>query len=355
MNRFGGLRRLLRRNDARAIALGVAVALAAGGLTVLGTERAGFAYASDEQHANADAAAEARKISTLGDPPPLTPCTLRRSGMRTEDIGNRKVSVYVPPSAVGRGRVPTMILLHGTGGTGAQQIKASRMAYTANKYGFNIAAPDGAVKYKRGYAWNVPGVPLFGGKLPPKSARSDIRYIAKVIDTMTTRNCADRQRTYLSGFSGGARMASAFACTSGADRIAAIAPVSGLRAGLPTEEGGPERGSCRPSRPVGVFAIQGTGDHMNPRYGGGQPYWNYGVLAAFGEWTRLDGCTTQMPAMPLTDRTNMVTTAGCAGNVKVRLVNIRGGHHQWPLRNAKVDPGLSVNDLMWHSLNDSRD
>jgi polyhydroxybutyrate depolymerase len=80
-----------------------------------------------------------------------------------------------------------------------------------------------------------------------------IALIGHVEDTM----CVDSHRVYVAGYSNGAFMASALACTD-AGRIAAVATVSGIEA--PT--------GCRPSRPVPVIAFHGTADPFVP-YGGG--------------------------------------------------------------------------------------
>ncbi|WP_020495208.1 alpha/beta hydrolase family esterase [Sciscionella marina] len=342
MNSSGGERRPAHGATVRGIALGAALALAVGGLTVLGTQAAPITEASYFQAAPARPAAA-----------PLMPCTLRRSGMATVNVGGRPTTMYVPAKAVGHGRVPTMVLLHGTGGSGKRQIETSRLTSTADRFGFTIAAPDGAIKFRKGHAWNVPGVPLVGGHWPARSAQNDIGYLSRVIDTMIGSSCADPKRVYLSGFSGGARMASAYACAE-ADRIAAIAPISGLRAGLPGAHGLPRPASCLPREPVSVFAVDGTGDHTNPYHGGGQKYWGYGVLSAFNEWARLDRCGTRLPPIPLTSKASLLTAENCARQTRVQLLRLDGGKHQWPLRTAKVDPELNVNDLMWLSLSQVR-
>ncbi|MGW3571904.1 hypothetical protein ACWDSL_49920 [Streptomyces sp. NPDC000941] len=86
-------------------------------------------------------------------------------------------------------------------------------------------------------------------------------------------------------------MASLLACRL-ADRIAAIAPVAGLRAGNPdpSDPTRPEPGSCAPARPVPVLAFHGQQDPVNPNTGGGPGCWPYSVPAAIDRWGTLDGC-----------------------------------------------------------------
>ena len=67
--------------------------------------------------------------------------------------------------------------------------------------------------------WNVP---------VDSSRADDVAYVSDVIDHVSAQLCVDSARVYATGFSGGARMSSLLACKLNT-RIAAIAPVAGLR------------------------------------------------------------------------------------------------------------------------------
>src|SRR5689334_14014408 len=132
-------------------------------------------------------------------------------------------------------RVPLVIGLHPSGGSGTAFDHDTGLGAAATSKGFAAMFPDGGIRQAgagggEGHYWNIPGVPLIGGGEVPKDARDDVRFVADAIDHLVKNNCVDKRRVYVTGFSGGARMSSMLACRL-ADRIAAVAPVAGLRAG----------------------------------------------------------------------------------------------------------------------------
>src|SRR5690242_7277711 len=121
------------------------------------------------------------------------------------------------------------------------------MDATASRYGFLVDYPEAAHRSGTGYGWNIPGTPTF-----TQSGPDDIGYLGQVVTVLHQRYCADPNRTYAVGFSGGGRLVSQYACEPG-HPLAAAAAVGGLRAPSP----------C-PSAPVPVIAIHGTADAQNP-------------------------------------------------------------------------------------------
>ena len=97
---------------------------------------------------------------------------------------------------------------------------------------------------------------------------NDVQFLSRDSEVVSRRFCTATRRTYATGFSGGARMVSALACRI-ADKLAAIAPVAGLRAGRPApdEPSVPEVHDCLPARPVPVLAFHGQQDFVNPYLG----------------------------------------------------------------------------------------
>ena len=112
-----------------------------------------------------------------------------------------------------------------------------------------------------------------------------------MIDVVSRELCTDTRRTYATGHSGGGRMTSALGCRI-ADRIAAIAPNAGLRAGRPDPDDVPvpEVEDCRPARPLPVLTFHGQEDVVNPYPGNGDLRWGYAVPLAVQTWARLDDC-----------------------------------------------------------------
>ena len=175
----------------------------------------------------------------------------------------QRIDLLLPASFEPGKRVPLVIGLHPSSGNGAGFDQDTRLSEAANTKGFAVMLPDGGIKLPRadggdGHYWNIPGVPLIGGAAVPRGTRDDVRFIADAIDHVVKRNCVDARRIYVTGMSGGARMSSMIGCRL-ADRVAAVAPIAGLRAGRATgpEFAEPDGGDCRPSRPLAVLAVHG--------------------------------------------------------------------------------------------------
>ncbi len=210
------------------------------------------------------------------------------SGGKQQDV-----DLMMPASFDAAKRVPLVIGLHPSGGTGATFDLDTGLSAAATAKGFAVIVPDGGVQLPGGDGryWNIPGVPLVGGGAVPNDARDDIQFIADAIDHLVKHSCIDARRVYVTGFSGGARMSSMVGCRL-ADRVAAVAPVAGLRAGRAagpayTE---PDASDCRPSRALPVLALHGTDDPTNPFPGGEGLRWGYSVERAAARWASLDHC-----------------------------------------------------------------
>ncbi|MDR7231054.1 polyhydroxybutyrate depolymerase [Caulobacter sp. BE264] len=236
---------------------------------------------------------------------------------------------------------PLLILLHGSGGDGARMLAASRLEATAEGHGFLVAAPTAAISAGKGFAWNIPGVPTVTGKIPDASDADDVAYLAALVDGLVAAGCVEPARVYVTGLSGGGRMASWLGCVA-SDRYAAIAPVVGLRAGNPRREkpDEPDPATCQPARPMPVIAFAGDTDTTNPTQGGGAGYWQYTMHAAEQRWAALNGCqappTTQWVAPSVYEE----RYSGCRSDADVVGRMTVGGGHTW----------LADNDALWAFL-----
>lgn len=245
------------------------------------------------------------------------------------------------PDARSSAPMPLVVLLHGSTGTGAEMLRDSHLAETADRHGFVVVSPDGGIAAKRGYVWNIPGVLTVSGTLPPKDARDDVAYLTDLVDRLVATGCVDAKRAYLTGLSGGGRMTSWLGCVA-PGRFAAIAPVVGLRAGRPLESDPMQAdpATCRPSASVPLLAFSGDADTTNPIAGGGAPYWQYSQITALQRWAALNGCSNPYAR-------NVGTTvyeqgyARCRGGATVAARVMRGGPHNWSV----VD-----NEAMWAFL-----
>ena len=229
----------------------------------------------------------------------------------------RAYRLFVPPGYDGRARLPLVLDLHGSGGNAAGQARNSGLETLSATERFIVATLEG-----QNNRWNVP---VQDGRA------DDVQYVSDVIDHVAARVCTDVSRVYMTGFSGGGRMTSLAACRLGS-RLAAVAPVSGLR--WP----GPCNGPAVP-----VLTFHGLADPQNPYDGhaaGRGAEWEESVPDALAAWARHDKCKGEViledPAGPL----STMRYDGC-GNAEVRMIRIDGLGHTW----TKVE--VDTTAVMW--------
>jgi len=236
--------------------------------------------------------------------------------------------------------------LHGSGSTALEQEGLSGMNKTANAESFIVAYPQALIPDGSGFDWNVPGVPLFGGRAVPAKSANDVKFLTTLVGLLEQKYCVDMSQVFATGLSGGAREVSQLACDA-SGVFAAIAPVSGLRRPSP----------CPTTRAVPVISFHGSADPVDPFDGHGQTYWTYSVSSAAKYWAQQDDCsmtptrTTPAPSVKLT------TYSLCSTNATVELYEIIGEGHEWPggptLPSSIIEVlgpqsnVVSANQLMW--------
>ena len=218
----------------------------------------------------------------------------------------RTYRLFVPPGYDGHQRLPVVLDLHGSGGTAADQARTSGLEALSAGDPFIVATLEA-----EGGRWNVP---------VQEGRADDVVYVSDVIDHVAAQLCTDETRVYATGFSGGGRMSSLLGCALGS-RIAAIAPVSGLRFPAP----------CA-GRPIPVMAFHGLADPQNPYDGhavGRGAEWQESVPDALAAWAGRDRCKGNVvlddPPGPL----STMRYDGCADGAEVRLIRIDGLGHRW--------------------------
>jgi polyhydroxybutyrate depolymerase len=218
----------------------------------------------------------------------------------------RTYRLFVPPSYDGRTPLPLVLDLHGSGGNAAGQAGTSRFEALAAREGALVATLQA-----EGSRWNVP---VTDGR------PDDVAYVRDVIDQVAARACTDAARVYATGFSGGGRMTSLLGCRLG-DRIAAIAPMAGLRWPGPCE-----------GRPVPVLTVHGLADPQNTYAGhaeGRGAEWLESVPDALAGWAMHNGCAARAieedPPGPL----STLRYDGCDAGTEVRLIRVDGLVHTW--------------------------
>jgi polyhydroxybutyrate depolymerase len=279
------------------------------------------------------------------------------TGLRTIALTNQGQSrpflLYVPQGYSRGTRVPVVFDLHGSGSNGAGQLSVSQIEPVADSHGFAVLAPNGAVPASStGYYWNVPGVPLINGHSVPRGTPSDERYLTAVLDKAEQTICVDTHRVYMTGFSGGARMTSQMACDH-SQLLAAVAPVAGLRAGIPVKRAGtwsPKPSSCQPRLPVPILTFHGTADMTNPYAGNDDARWGYSVMAALRRWAVLDHCSHPPTRTQVTQTTTLVRYSHCNGGASVSLLRSAGAGHSWPggtSGSVPTDSTIHATTRMW--------
>ncbi len=237
----------------------------------------------------------------------------------------RGYRLFVPPGYDGHARLPLVLDLHGSGGSSADQASNSGFEAVAARERFIVATLDA-----EDARWNVP---------VQGSRADDVAYVGDVITDVAARVCTDETRVYATGFSGGGRMTSLLGCQLGS-RIAAIAPVSGLRT----------PGACN-GREIPVLTFHGLADPQNPYDGhaaGRGAEWLESVPEALAGWARHNSCKGEVilddPPGPL----STMRYEGCGDGTEVRMIRIDGLGHTWTKR--EVD----TTGVMWQFFRSHR-
>jgi polyhydroxybutyrate depolymerase len=139
-----------------------------------------------------------------------------------------------------------------------------------------------------------------------------------LVPVLESKYCINPREVFVTGMSGGGRMASQLACDA-STTFAAVAPVAGLR--LPSP--------CPATRPVPIVAFHGTADPVDPYDGNGQAYWTYSVPTAAARWAAQDKCVKRATTGRHSGYT-LTSYQGCAGNALVELYSLNGEGHEWP-------------------------
>jgi polyhydroxybutyrate depolymerase len=243
---------------------------------------------------------------------------------------SRGYLVRVPAGYRPRDPTPVVLFFHGYGGSAADTAAATGLSELADRRGFLAVFPEGSSVNGGARFWANAGRVSLGV--------DDLRYTADVLNDLQGRFCLDPARVHAGGFSAGGGVAAWLACEL-AGRVAAVATVSGQ---LVAEPGG-----CRPSRPVPILAVHGTGDKVIP-YGGRaagpeQPLRLPALPAWLAGWAARDGCTVDSAAFLDSGEVTGVRWSGCRGGAEVVHYRLNGGGHPLP----RAVAGRPLAELLW--------
>jgi polyhydroxybutyrate depolymerase len=248
---------------------------------------------------------------------------------------NAQARTFVVARPVGGVPRPTLIVLHGRGGTGASISQEIHLDTLGPRDGFVAVFPNG-----RGGGWNH----FPPGKAPVEFARlfdsygglpDDVAFLKQLVDDLVRRGISDPTRIYLAGFSAGGFMTLRMACIE-AQNFAAIAVLIGTMSDTVGED-------CHPAKPIGLLVINGTDDPVVPYVGGVVRLPRRNLMAgSFAVWStprlatffqQLNGCSGSAERVVLANHTQYRVEVdqwvGCA-HQHVVLYRIIGGAHWVP-------------------------
>jgi poly(3-hydroxybutyrate) depolymerase len=186
---------------------------------------------------------------------------------------------------------PLVLAFHGLREPPSVLEQQSALDAVAARFGFVVAYPSAQ---RAGLRW----------QLTQREGTADIDYIRSFIDKAVKTVCVDRHRVYLTGFSNGAGFAWRAGCDL-ADRVAAVAPVSGsYRSQDPCPSSAP---------PMPTLEIHGR----DP--------WTSTVERLIEDTKRRNGCERAPITNPLERGVTRTRWPGCALE---RIYNRRIGH-EW--------------------------
>jgi uncharacterized repeat protein (TIGR02059 family) len=201
----------------------------------------------------------------------------------------RKMIVYAPSGI--KQNSPLIITMHGMNQTMTDQKNQTSFQSVADANGFILVYPQSI-----GTMWDLNGT-------------SDIDFILAIINEMYKRYSIDRDRVYLSGFSMGGMMCY-YAATKIADKIAAIAPVSGFLMSGP---------NAVSSRPMPIIHLHGMNDNF-------VPYSN--VQTHIDAWVKRNGCPPAVVTNPFSDPKSIKKYYGPGKEgVEVVFIGVSGVDH----------------------------
>jgi len=244
----------------------------------------------------------------------------------THDGLTRTYRLHIPDGYNADSLYPLVINMHGLGSNALEQEFYTAFNDVGDSAGVVIAYPNGINE-----TWNVSST----------TGTDDVGFISALIDTIDYQYNINLNRVYATGMSMGGFMSYRLACEL-ADRIAAIASVTGLQAFYP----------CNPDRPVPVVQFHGTADPVVPYTG---------VPTTISNWVNYNLCPstpviTDLPDIDTNDNSTVTVSyyGPCEESTEVILYTIINGEHTWP--GASYIIGVTNQDIkasyeIWNFFN----
>lgn len=228
------------------------------------------------------------------------------------DGARRLYRLHVPLRYQPRHAYPLVLSFHGNGSTALGQERRTGFSLLADRAGFIVIYPQGALGPNGRLGWSSGG--------PGHPTRDDTLFVSDLLTAAQSDLCIDPMRIYATGFSNGGGMTAVLACRL-AGRIAAFASVSGSYY--------PVAGGCAPGRPVALLELHGTGDQTVP-YDGNPRTHLLSTSVWLAQWAQRDGCAPAPQTQRLSQRVTRLLWTSCRGHVSIEHLRVQGGQHLWP-------------------------
>ena len=241
-------------------------------------------------------------------------------------IGERSAWVHLPSDSSGDQKLPLVLVFHGGHTSGLAMVPQWKEYFDR---GIILAFPNGQKTDPSYSGW----YPVSG------DVKEHIPFIHALVDDLTTRHPADKDRVFAAGFSDGGQMVMRLACHSDYFRGFAVVAASLFEN---TREG------CAPKRQVPMMFVFGTSDAKTPAEGmgpGRQGSGRLGTEATIDFFLEKNGCNkASAVSRDLPDESSDGTSVRerlfteCTG-APLRAFTVEGGGHFWPSRGAPPTAG----------------
>lgn len=242
----------------------------------------------------------------------------------TVDGERRDYRVYLPTYCDRITPLPVVLVFHPTGMSSTTASKFSGFSEEAECRGFIAVYPNSAA-WGAARSFNAGGL---SGHLQRK-AKNDVKYVAQLLDDLSSWVTVDNKRLYATGFSNGGMMCYRLALEM-PHRFAAIAPISGTMA---------VRTICQ-ATPIPILHIHGTKDRVVPMTGPNlftpKNLDFLSVQETLNFWRSINQCSASPEISWLPDKARdrmrilqRVYTSDATG-AEIRYLEIQGGGHWWP-------------------------
>ena len=298
----------------------VLLVLAAGGCSDTPPAPAQDAALPDQAAPDTTPADTGVDATDLAPPPPPADCTgyTKLSGDITIKLthggAERVAYAHIPKDYDGTKKVGLVLNFHGYGSNAQQQALYTNMNAAAYYMDLVAVHPQGLAGPVGTRGWNAGG--CCGTNTLKKT--DDVGYVAALIKELAAKICVDPRRIYATGMSNGGFFAYRLACQL-SDRIAAVAPVSGVLTINP----------CKPTRPVPVMHFHGTADIYVAYKGNKLLDWP-GAEDSVKKLAASNGCSTTVKEVFKKGDVVCEAYQSCKDSAEVRLCTVDKGGHTWP-------------------------